>query len=91
MIAKWLATSPRLLILDSPTVGVDIGNKQSIYEDHARRWPTRASAILMISDEIPEVYYNCRPRAAHARGPDRRRLRSAARITEHALEEAVYA
>jgi simple sugar transport system ATP-binding protein len=29
---KWLATKPKVLILDSPTVGVDIGNKQGIYD-----------------------------------------------------------
>jgi simple sugar transport system ATP-binding protein len=58
VLAKWLATKPKLLILDSPTVGVDIGNKASIYalvRDLARE----GVAILLISDEIPEVYFNC--------------------------------
>ena len=32
VLAKWLATDPKVLILDSPTVGVDIRNKQGIYE-----------------------------------------------------------
>ena len=32
VLAKWLATNPKVLILDSPTVGVDIRNKQGIYE-----------------------------------------------------------
>ncbi|SJN54451.1 Xylose import ATP-binding protein XylG [Vibrio ruber DSM 16370] len=56
-IAKWIAAEPELLILDSPTVGVDIANKESIYrimQDLAKQ----GIAILMISDEIPEVYYN---------------------------------
>jgi simple sugar transport system ATP-binding protein len=65
VLAKWLATKPKLLILDSPTVGVDIGNKASIYalvRDLARE----GVAILLISDEIPEVYFNC-DRVLHMR------------------------
>ncbi|MDD2925298.1 sugar ABC transporter ATP-binding protein [Rhodoferax sp.] len=65
VLAKWLATKPKLLILDSPTVGVDIGNKQGIYEivhDLARQ----GVAVLMISDEVPEVYYTC-DRVLHMR------------------------
>jgi simple sugar transport system ATP-binding protein len=57
VIGKWLATAPRLLILDSPTVGVDIGNKQSIYEI-VRGLASEGVAILMISDEIAEVAFN---------------------------------
>ena len=57
MLAKWLATGPRLLILDSPTIGVDVRNKQAIYktvQDLARE----GVAVLLISDEVPEVYFN---------------------------------
>jgi simple sugar transport system ATP-binding protein len=57
VLAKWLATAPKLLILDSPTVGVDVRNKQAIYNtvlDLARA----GVAVLMISDEVAEVYYN---------------------------------
>ena len=39
--AKWLATKPKVLILDSPTVGVDIRNKQGIYERDPRSWRER--------------------------------------------------
>jgi simple sugar transport system ATP-binding protein len=58
VLAKWLATEPKVLILDSPTVGVDIKNKQEIYRiirDLARR----GVAILLISDEAPEVMATC--------------------------------
>ena len=58
VLAKWLATEPRLLILDSPTVGVDIGNKQGIYEI-IHRLAEQGMGVLIISDEVPEVYYNC--------------------------------
>ena len=65
VLAKWLATRPKALILDSPTVGVDIGNKKEIYgliHELARQ----GVAILLISDEIPEVYDNC-DRVLHMR------------------------
>ncbi|HEY1863458.1 MAG TPA: sugar ABC transporter ATP-binding protein [Roseiarcus sp.] len=57
VLAKWLATDPKVLILDSPTVGVDVRNKQGIYE-LVRRLADQGVAILLISDEVPEVYYN---------------------------------
>ncbi|EMO0473602.1 sugar ABC transporter ATP-binding protein [Pluralibacter gergoviae] len=56
-IAKWVATNPRILILDSPTVGVDIANKEGIYQI-ARNLAEQGMAVLMICDEIPEAYYN---------------------------------
>lgn len=57
VLAKWLATQPKLLILDSPTVGVDIHAKDGIYAI-VRELAASGIAILMISDEIPEVYYH---------------------------------
>ncbi|MCX2944331.1 ATP-binding cassette domain-containing protein, partial [Rahnella perminowiae] len=56
-IAKWVATQPHILILDSPTVGVDIANKEGIYRI-ARDLAESGMAVLMICDEIPEAYYN---------------------------------
>ena len=56
-IAKWVATQPRILILDSPTVGVDIANKEGIYHI-AKALAEQGMAVLMICDEIPEAYYN---------------------------------
>lgn len=57
VLAKWMATNPRVLILDSPTVGVDIGAKDGIYEI-IRRLAREGVAVLLISDEIPEVLYH---------------------------------
>src|SRR5439155_2716839 len=57
VLAKWMATNPRLLILDSPTVGVDIGAKDGIYEI-IRRLAREGVAVLIIFDEIPEVLYD---------------------------------
>jgi simple sugar transport system ATP-binding protein len=58
VLAKWLATSPKLLILDCPTVGVDVGARDGIYRI-VRGLAERGIAILMISDEVTEVYFNC--------------------------------
>ena len=53
-LARWLATKPRLFILDEPTQGVDVGAKAEI---HAlmRTLADRGLAILMISSELPEI------------------------------------
>jgi len=53
-LARWLATAPKVLILDEPTQGVDVGAKAEIHQliaDSARR----GMAILMISSELPEI------------------------------------
>ncbi len=55
VLAKWLATKPSLLILDSPTVGVDINAKDGIYRI-VRQFAADGPAVIMISDEIPEVF-----------------------------------
>lgn len=58
VLAKWLATGPRVLILDGPTVGIDVAAKGAI---HAiiRQLAAKGMGIMIISDEVPEVYYNC--------------------------------
>jgi simple sugar transport system ATP-binding protein len=89
VIGKWLATAPRLLILDSPTVGVDIGNKQSIYEI-VRGLAAEGVAILMISDEIAEVYFNA-DRVLHMREGRIVSEYDPRRASEADIAEAVYA
>ena len=58
VLAKWLATKPRILILDSPTVGVDLHGKDGIYQ-LVKKLAAEGLAVIMISDEIPEVLYHC--------------------------------
>lgn len=58
VLAKWILTHPKILILDSPTVGVDVGAKDSIYH-LIHLLAAEGVAILLISDEVPEVYFNC--------------------------------
>lgn len=56
-IAKWLAIAPKVLILDSPTVGVDIANKSGIYQIISEL-AAQGIAVLMITDEVDEAYFN---------------------------------
>src|SRR6185312_6190286 len=54
VVAKWLATSPRVLLLDEPTKGVDVGAKFEIHEI-IRREAARGVACLVVSSDLPEV------------------------------------
>ena len=54
VLAKWLATQPRLVILDEPTRGIDVGAKVAVY-NLMRELARDGVAILMISSELPEV------------------------------------
>ena len=54
LLARWLATEPRLLILDEPTRGIDVGAKQEIM-DEILRLARKGVAVLFISSELDEV------------------------------------
>lgn len=54
VLGRWLATDPKLLILDEPTHGVDVGAKAEIY-DLIRRLAREGVGIIFISSELPEV------------------------------------
>jgi ABC-type sugar transport system ATPase subunit len=54
VLAKWLATNPRVLIVDEPTRGVDVGTKAEIYT-LMRELAAEGLAILVISSDLPEV------------------------------------
>jgi simple sugar transport system ATP-binding protein len=58
VLGKWIETNPEILILDSPTVGVDIGSKAEIYE-YIQELARRGYGIILISDEISELIANC--------------------------------
>ena len=54
VLAKWLSTGPKLLILDEPTRGIDVGTKAEVH----RLMSSLAAdgiAIVMVSSELPEV------------------------------------
>jgi rhamnose transport system ATP-binding protein len=54
VIAKWLATEPKLLIIDEPTRGIDVGTKAEVHR-LLSELAGQGLAILMISSELPEV------------------------------------
>jgi rhamnose transport system ATP-binding protein len=53
-LARWLAAKPKLLILDEPTQGVDVGAKSEIHKI-IRRLAKEGMAVLMISSDLPEI------------------------------------
>ena len=58
LIGRWLSINPRLLILHGPTVGVDVGSKETIF--HAiQEMAQRGIGLLIISDDLPELLQNC--------------------------------
>lgn len=57
VLSKWIATNPKVLILDGPTIGIDVAAKHAIHQI-IRDLAAHGIAILLISDEIPEVYNN---------------------------------
>ncbi len=53
-LAKWLLIQPRILLLDEPTRGIDVGAKHEIYE-RMNAWTREGAAILLITSELPEL------------------------------------
>jgi simple sugar transport system ATP-binding protein len=58
VVAKWIATEPKILILDGPTVGIDVAAKSAIHEI-IRKLARGGMGIIVISDEVAEVFHNC--------------------------------
>ena len=54
VLSKWLAAEPRVLILDEPTRGVDVGAKADVHRTISHL-ATQGLAIILISSELPEV------------------------------------
>lgn len=54
VIAKWLATQPKVIILDEPTKGIDIGSKAAVHT-FMRELASQGLAVIMVSSEIPEI------------------------------------
>ena len=73
MLGKWLLTEPKVLFLDEPTRGIDVGAKQEIYAE-INKLAKEGLAIVLVSSELPEVLGLVRPRYRSARRPGRRRI-----------------
>ncbi|WP_417447249.1 sugar ABC transporter ATP-binding protein [Kangiella sp.] len=78
LIGRWLSINPRLLILHGPTVGVDVGSKETIF--HAiQEMAERGISLIVVSDDLPELLQNC----------DRILVMSSGRIVENFNAEEV--
>ena len=58
VLAKWLASKPRLMILNGPTVGVDIGSKDELH-GMIKQLAGEGMGLLVISDDLPELLQTC--------------------------------
>ena len=83
VIGKWLLTSPRIILLNDPTRGIDVGTKQELYQ-LLRRLADDGAAILFYSTDYDELIGCCDRVLVMVDGAVRREL-VGAEITEHAL------
>ena len=58
LIGRWLTIEPKLLVLHGPTVGVDVGSKDTIFRI-IQRLAANGMAVIIISDDLPELLQNC--------------------------------
>jgi simple sugar transport system ATP-binding protein len=89
VLAKWLARGPRVLILNSPTVGVDVGSKEEIL-DILRREASGGKGVVVISDDVPELVSVCHRVLVVRRGRVVEVIEGE-RMTEHAIVEGLSA
>ena len=59
VIGRWLLTRARVLVLNGPTVGVDVGSKGAIHRTLRDLAREQGLAVLMVSDDGPELAENC--------------------------------
>ncbi|MGZ2487203.1 ribose transport system ATP-binding protein [Rhizobium pisi] len=83
VIAKWLMRKPRIILLNDPTRGIDVGTKQEIYQ-LLRRLAEAGAAILFYSTDYDELIGCCNRVLVFYNGSIRRELKGDG-ITEHAL------
>jgi simple sugar transport system ATP-binding protein len=85
VLARWLANNLKLLILDGPTVGVDIGSKFDIHS-LLRKLAAEGLSIIVISDDLPELLACCNRIIVMRDGSIVREL-EASQTSEHQLGE----
>jgi ribose transport system ATP-binding protein len=83
VIGKWLMVAPRILLLNDPTRGIDVGTKQEIYQ-LLRELAAAGAGILFYSTDVDELCGCCDRVLVMVEGTIRRELAGEA-ITEHAL------
>jgi len=58
LLGRWLATRPKVLIVDEPTRGVDVGAKAELHRQ-LRAWATAGNGVIVVSSELPELIGLC--------------------------------
>jgi simple sugar transport system ATP-binding protein len=58
LIGRWLSIAPKLLVLHGPTVGVDVGSKDTIYRA-IQSLAEAGMGLIIVSDDLPELLQNC--------------------------------
>jgi len=84
VLAKWLALDPRVLVVDEPTQGIDIGAKAQIHA-FLRELAQQGMAVLMVSSELPELLGMCDRILVMANGRVRRALPAEGTTEEQVL------
>lgn len=86
MVARWLATNPKVLILHGPTMGVDVGSKDALYkivQDLAHK----GLGVIIVSDDLPELLQNCDSILVMKKGQIAKRLEAEQVTTEQLSKE----
>jgi simple sugar transport system ATP-binding protein len=86
MVARWLATNPKVLILHGPTMGVDVGSKDALYkivQDLAHK----GLGVIIVSDDLPELLQNCDSILVMKKGQVAKRLEAEHTSTEGLSKE----
>lgn len=89
MIGRWLMTDARVLIMNGPTVGVDVGSKEQIHGIIQELTRKADLAVLMISDDLPELAANCNRVLCMSEGRILGELSGDA-LSEEALDAALF-
>lgn len=89
VIAKWLKTNPKLLLLDEPTAGVDVGAKGEII-DIIRKFVTKGNSVILVSSELSELIAVCDRilvfSACSIKGEHKRENIDSEEILQHAIQ-----
>lgn len=88
LLGRWLLTGARVLILNGPTVGVDVGSKATIHRIIRDLAKKEGLAVIMISDDVPELVTNCNRIIVMHRGRFVQEL-SGAKTTEDAVNDCL--
>lgn len=87
LLGRWLAIDPKLLILHGPTVGVDVGSKDTIYRI-IQKLAEQGIGVIIIGDDLPELLQNCDRILVMCKGSIAHRF-DADELTENILYEAL--